>query len=190
MDVIKVEKRNEKAKATQLRRSGLVPCCVYGGGLAESISIQMDQQTANQLFRTKREGSKVGLELNGRVIPTQIKEIKGNTLNTEVEHFSFQALTADQKVNSITHIFLKNKDAVPGVLEQMIFEVPFSSFPADMIDTVTIDLDGLPAGTILTVNDIPEFRNEQIELQIKRDSVVLRIKDKKRAAVSNAESLS
>lgn len=59
-----------------------------------------------------------------------------------------------------------------------------------MIDTVTIDLDGLPAGTILTVNDIPEFRNEQIELQIKRDSVVLRIKDKKRAAVSNAESLS
>lgn len=73
MDVIKVEKRNGKAKATQLRRSGLVPCCVYGGDLAESISIQMDQQAANQLFRTKREGSKVSLELNGRVIPTQIK---------------------------------------------------------------------------------------------------------------------
>ena len=31
MDVIKVEKRNEQAKANQLRRSGLVPCCVYGG---------------------------------------------------------------------------------------------------------------------------------------------------------------
>lgn len=104
-----------------------------------------------------------------------------------MEHFSFQALAADQKVNSITHIFLKNKDVVPGVLEQMIFEVPFSSLPADMIDTVTIDLEGLSAGTILTVNDIPEFRNERIELQIKGDSVVLRINDKKRAAVSCAE---
>ena len=76
MDVIKVEKRNEQAKANQLRRSGLVPCCVYGGDLPESISIQMDQQTANRLFHTKREGSQVGLELDGRVIPAQIKEKK------------------------------------------------------------------------------------------------------------------
>lgn len=81
---------------------------------------------------------------------------------------------------------MKNTDVVSGVLEQLIFEVPYSSFPADMIDTVTIDLDGLPAGTILTVNDIPEFRNERVELQIKRDSAVLRINDKKRALVSNA----
>jgi len=73
MDVIKVEKRNEQAKANQLRRSGLVPCCVYGGDLPESISIQMDQQgQAN--CSTPREGSKVGLELDGHVIPTQIKD--------------------------------------------------------------------------------------------------------------------
>lgn len=61
MDVIKVEKRNERAKAKQLRRSGLVPCCVYGGDLAEPISIQMDQQAANQLFRTKREEARSAL---------------------------------------------------------------------------------------------------------------------------------
>ena len=43
MDVIKVEKRNEQAKANQLRRSGLVPCCVYGGDLPESISIPSEK---------------------------------------------------------------------------------------------------------------------------------------------------
>ncbi|MFR7894447.1 MAG: hypothetical protein ACLU38_10645 [Dysosmobacter sp.] len=74
MDVIKVEKRNEQAKANQLRRSGLVPCCVYGGDLPESISIQMDQQTANKLFHTKREDSQVGLELDGRVIPRRSRK--------------------------------------------------------------------------------------------------------------------
>ena len=73
MDVIKVEKRNEQAKANQLRRSGLVPCCVYGGDLPESISIQMDQQVQANCS-TPREGSKVGLELDGHVIPTQIKD--------------------------------------------------------------------------------------------------------------------
>ena len=156
MDVIKVEKRNEQAKANQLRRSGLVPCCVYGGDLPESISIQMDQQTANKLFHTKREGS-------------------------QVEHFGFQALSANKKVNSVTHIFLKNTELVPSTLEQMLFEVPFASLPADMIDTVTVDLDGMPAGTTLTVKDIPEFQSGKIELQIDADSMVLRIVDKKRA---------
>ena len=56
MDVIKVEKRNEQAKANQLRRSGLVPCCVYGGDLPESISIQMDQQVQANCS-TPREGA-------------------------------------------------------------------------------------------------------------------------------------
>ena len=161
MDVIKVEKRNEQAKANQLRRSGLVPCCVYGGDLPESISIQMDQQTANKLFHTKREGS-------------------------QVEHFGFQALSANKKVNSVTHIFLKNTELVPGTLEQMLFEVPFASLPADMIDTVTVDLDGMPAGTTLTVKDIPEFQSDKIELQIDADSMVLRIVDKKRAVEEDA----
>lgn len=161
MDVIKVEKRNEQAKANQLRRSGLVPCCVYGGDLPESISIQMDQQTANKLFHTKREGS-------------------------QVEHFGFQALSANKKVNSVTHIFLKNTELVPGTLEQMLFEVPFASLPADMIDTVTVDLDGMPAGTTLTVKDIPEFQSGKIELQIDADSMVLRIVDKKRAVEEDA----
>ena len=73
MDVIKVEKRDEQAKANQLRRSGLVPCCVYGCDLPESISIQMDQQVQANCS-TPREGSKVGLELDGHVIPTQIKD--------------------------------------------------------------------------------------------------------------------
>ena len=36
MDIIKVEKQSGQAKAKQLRRSGIVPCCVYGGSLTES----------------------------------------------------------------------------------------------------------------------------------------------------------
>lgn len=68
----------------------------------------------------------------------------------------------------------------------MLFEVPFASLPADMIDTVTVDLDGMPAGMTLTVKDIPEFQSDKIELQIDADSMVLRIVDKKRAVEEDA----
>ena len=127
----------------------------------------------------------MGLELDGRVIPAQIKE-KKKMMSGQVEHFGFHALSANKKVNSITHIFLKNTELVPGTLEQMLFEVPFASLPADMIDTVTVDLDGIPAGTTLTVKDIPEFQSGKIELQIDADSMILRIVDKKRAVEEDA----
>jgi large subunit ribosomal protein L25 len=187
MNIIKVEKRDEQATARQLRRAGIVPCCVYGGGLKNSISIQMRQQTAAQLFREKRVGSRVQLDLDGKLFPVQIKERTRNALDGTIEHIQFQALKADQKINSVAHIFLKNADAVPGILEQMIYEVPFASLPEDMIDTVFVDLGDATAGMEIAVNDIPEFQSDRIELQIKKDSMVLRISDKKRISPYSAE---
>ncbi|MGI6182184.1 MAG: 50S ribosomal protein L25/general stress protein Ctc [Agathobaculum sp.] len=180
MDIIKVEQRDLQTRAKRLRQAGLVPCCVYGGGLPESLHIQMTQAAAEQLLREKREGSRVQLELDGKLIPVQIKEKTRNFADSKIAHIQFQALQMNQKVNSVAHILLKNEDIVPGVLEQMLFEVPFSSLPGDMIDTVTIDLQGMPAGTVLTVSDIPEFRDGHVDLQIEADSMVLRINDKKR----------
>lgn len=187
MDIIKVEKRDTRANVKQLRRAGIVPCCVYGGSLPNALSIQMEQKAADQLIRTKREGSKLRLELNGEIIHVQIKEKVRDYISGKAEHIQFQALRADQRVNSIAHVFLKNTENVPGILEQMLYEVPFSSLPKDMIDTVTIDLEGRPTGTVLTVSDIPEFQSSDIELQIKADSMVLRISDKKRSTAPGAD---
>ncbi len=182
MDTITVQKRDTTAKAKQLRRAGLVPGSIFGGSLPESISIQMDEATARKLIRTKREGSKLQLALDGRVIPVQIKEKPLNSLNSEITEISFQALRADQKVNSVIHIVLKNADKIAGTLEKLTLEIPYASLPADMIDTVTIDLDGMPIGTIMTVGDIPELQSEAIDLQLEKDSIILRINDKKRTA--------
>ena len=187
MDIIKVEKRDPRMNGKQLRRAGIVPCCVYGGSLPNALSIQMEQKAADQLMRTKREGSRLQLELNGKIVHVQIKEKVKDLITGKAEHIQFQSLRADQKVNSIAHIFLKNADNVPGILEQMLYEVPFSSLPKDMIDTVTIDLEGRPTGTVLTVADIPEFQSSDIELQIKSDCMVLRISDKKRSTAPGAD---
>ena len=43
-------------------------------------------------------------------------------------------------------------------------EIPYAAFPKDMIDTITIDVDGMPVGTVLTVGDIPELVSDKIEL--------------------------
>lgn len=178
MDSITVQKRNPEQKAKKLRRAGLVPCIIFGGGLQESISIQMEATIARKLVRVKREGSKLQLNLDGQAILVQIKEKEQDNLNGEVVHISFQALSTDKKINSVIHIFLENQDMIAGTPERLLFEIPYSSLPEDMIDTVTIDLEGMPIGTVLKVADVPELKSEKIDLHVDESSIILRIHDK------------
>lgn len=187
MNMITVESRNTAKKAKQLRRDGIVPCTIYGGGLTESILIQMDQNAAKRMLRSKQEGSKIEISLNNDIILAQIKDVEINTINNQIIHICFQALEADKKVNSKAQIILENADKVVGILEQMIFEVPYSAFPSDMIDTVVVDLEGLAAGSFLTLEDVIDFKKEKIDLQLSADSMVLKISDRKEALLQVAK---
>lgn len=179
METISVQKRDLTVKAKKMRRLGMIPGNVFGKSLPDSISIQMDAAAARRLIRQKREGSKLSLNIEGQMIPVQIKEFSFSPVNNEILHINFQALSADEKVNSVIHILLTKDEKIAGQLDKMLLEIPYSSLPEDMIDTITIDLDGLKSGTALTVKDIPELMNEKIELQADLDEIVLRINDRK-----------
>lgn len=178
MEKINVQKRDFTVKAKKMRRLGMIPGSVFGKYLPEPISIQMDEATACKLIRQKREGSKLLLDVEGQTILVQIKEKTLNTLNTEILHISFQVLMADEKVNSVIHIFLKGDEKFGGQLEKMLMEIPYISLPGDMIDTITIDVDGMKIGDTLTVKDIPELTSSKIKLQVNMDEIVFRISER------------
>lgn len=178
MDTIIAEKRDVQVKAKQLRKLGIVPCSIYGGGLPESLSVQINKVEAKKLLRSKREGSKVEIHLDSERIPVQIKDVDSNIINNEILHISFQALEADTRVNSKAQIILENVDKITGILDQMLFEVPYSALPSHMIDTIVVDLEGLVVGNVVTLEDIPAFKNENIDLQVSADSMILKISDR------------
>ena len=187
MNTIMAQKRDQDAKAKQLRRSGIIPCVIYGAGLEESLSVQIDQKTAGQLQRTKRNGSKVDIQIDGKTYPTLIKDLDYNSMNNEILHISFQVLDAKKRFNSVADIVLINKEKVAGVLEQMQMQIPHAAEPEYLLDTVTVNLENIPVGTTLTIGDIPEFRSDKIELQADPGSIVLRISDKRRAEVNTEQ---
>lgn len=182
MEQITVTRRASEAKAKQLRRQGIIPCVIYGAALDSSISAQMDKENAKRLLRTKRTGSSVDLDCEGEPIHALIKALERSSVGGEVIHVSFQAMEADRKVTSRAQIVLLGKDKVPGILEQSQFEVTYTALPADLFDTVTIELEDLPVGTTLSVSDVPALRNERIELLTPADSVILKIVDKTRGS--------
>lgn len=178
MKTIEVQKRDLSVKAKKLRREGIIPCVIYGTSLDASIPIQMNGGDALALFREYRIGSKVNIHLENQLIPTQIKERVLHYEHNDITHISFQALQDDKRVNSVAHILLKNTDKVFGILEKMVLEVPYLSLPDDMIDTVTLDLDKMEAGTTVTLLDIPEFNTDAITLQLPTDTILVRVLDK------------
>ena len=189
MNTINVTQRDLTVKAKKLRRNGYVPGSVFGGMLKEPVALQIEESVARQLVRELREGSRLKLNLDGTVIPVQIKEKSLDNLKHEILEISFQALAADQAVNSVIDIVLVNADKVTAVLEKLNMKIPYSALPADMIDTLEIDVDGMPVGTIVTVGDIPELKSEKLALQVNSDEIVFRITDGKRGggAASEAE---
>ena len=124
--------------------------------------------------------------MGDKLYPSLIKDFEYNIVNDEIVHISFHVLDADRKYNSVADISLLNKDKVAGILEQVLTQVPHAARPRDLLDVVTVDLENLPIGTTLTVGDIPEFQSDKIELQMSRDAIVLRIREKKRADGSAA----
>lgn len=178
MEIIAVQNRDVSLKGKQLRAAGLVPGSVFGKTLPESIAIQLDEKTAQKLVRTCREGTKLQLQLNENKIPVQIKEKNYDTLKNAIVNLSFQALDPKQKVNSVIHLILKNAEKVSGTLERLQLEIPYAALPADMIDTITIDLEGMPAPTVMKAADVPELQNDRVELKIDPETIVFRINEK------------
>ncbi len=179
MENIQVQKRDFTMKAKKLRRLGIVPGSVFGKSIPEAVSIQIEESVARKLVQQKREGSKLTLDIDGQMIPVQIKEKTMNTLNNEIIQLSFQALTEDEKVNSVIHIMLANDDKVPGQLERLLIEVPYSSLPKDMIDTITLNLEGIKKGESIMIKDIPELMSGKVDLHIDPEEIVVRVTEKK-----------
>ncbi len=110
-----------------------------------------------------------------------------NILNNEIQNITFQALKSDEKVHSVIHIILENDDKIKGQLERIMLEIPYMSLPKNMIDTISIDLDGMKTGTEVFVKDIPELMTKKIELLVDVKDAVFRINEKKRVEVKQPE---
>ena len=182
MDTIEASVRAGKTKAKQLRRSGIVPCVIYGAGLEASLPIQIPLAAARTLSLTKRVGSQVDVRVGERHYQTLIKELERNRVTDEILHIGFQSLEKGKKANGVADVVLLNRDKVQGVLEQLQMQIPHAAEPEYLLDTVTVDLDGCGVGTIIKVGDIPALRSGRIELRTDPGNIVVRISEKRRSA--------
>ena len=188
MDTLKAEKRDMSIKAKRLRREGYVTGNVFGHAIKGSIPVKIEKKDAERLFKTKKKGSQIMLDVDGQQMDVLVKEIDYNPVKGQLEEIDFQALVSGEAVHSVAEVVLKNEaKVVGGVVELILEEISYKAVPSEMIETVEIDVGDMKPGDVLKVADLPIASNENIHLKTDPEAVVVSVVAPKSADVPDDE---
>lgn len=187
MSTLVAQPRDAHAKGKQLRRDGLVPAVLFGKHLDESVLLQVAKADMDQFLRTNTIGSKLDLVIGGKKHMALLKDISFAPVTGTVEHLGFQAMTKGEKVTSEFHIHLHNRAKVDGIVQQSLSQVHYRALPADLIDTVEVDLEGKVVNDSAILSDFEFAHNPKLEILTSLDSPVYSISPKVHMKAETAE---
>ena len=150
-----VEERPERgSRATRrLRREGLVPGVIYGGGNGDAISFKVG---ARDLRHVLVDGSalldvKVG---SGKARPVIVKDQQYHPVRDELLHIDLLEVRLDEKIHSTVAVELEGAEDAPGlkeggVLEHVTRELNIEALPTDIPENITVDVSGMEIAATL-----------------------------------------
>jgi large subunit ribosomal protein L25 len=140
--------------ARRLRRTGLVPGVVYGGG-QEPISFQVDDRTLRHVLASA--GAVVDLSVDDAPgTPVVLKELTRHAVDGHTVHVDLLRVRLDQAIQATVTIVLTGEESAPGVkeggvLEHVTRELTVEALPTDIPDSIEHDVSGMEIGDTLTL---------------------------------------
>jgi large subunit ribosomal protein L25 len=156
-----------KNDARRVRRDGLVPVTVYGGGgetvaavapLRDLAAILRSESGRNTIFTIEVDGlGSSEVMFHDR----QIDPIKGRLM-----HADLTRLVKGQKIEVTVPLHLTGEPVgvkeKQGVLEQIVREIEIKCDPRDIPDAFEVDVSNLDVHDMLHVSDIPVAQGIEI----------------------------
>lgn len=159
---ITVKSREGKgsAVARRLRRDGWVPGVIYSDGAA-ARSVSLPKHEFEQILRHHTsEHVMIQIQIEGgKEEAVLLKEVQHDAISGGVVHVDLQEVAMDKKLHVEVPIELIGEaDGVKnqgGVLDHLLHRIEILCFPADIPESIDVDISALKLGDTLTVKDIP-----------------------------------
>ncbi len=168
MDELTLEVQRREQTGTgpnrRLRKAGLLPAVVYGGG-RDSVPIQVDQKSIHRLLReVGGENAVFLLKLSGTAKSryTMVRKIDIDPISRQISHIDFQRIDMTQKVKVQVNIEVVGEPigvkTEEGVLDFVNRAVEVECLPDKIPQVIEVDVSGLHTGQHLEASDlvIPE----------------------------------
>ena len=156
-----VEARDTRGKgaARELRRNGMVPAVVYGGG-REATAIQIDSAKFERMLETSHAGVNTLIDLEGSEAGGKTviaKELQREAVRGKLIHVDFYEVDLSTKIEVSVPIHLTGTPegvVLGGVLDQQMRDVTLMCLPNAIPDSVDFDVSGMELGDSLHVSDL------------------------------------
>jgi large subunit ribosomal protein L25 len=169
-----VEERAAKGSraARRLRREGLIPGVVYGGGNGDCTAIEIDSQELRRALLASSAviDLKVG---KGKELPVIVKDQQHHPVRDEITHIDLLQVRLDEKIQTTVPLELEGVEEAPGVkeggvMEHVTRELNIEALPTAIPERITADVSGMePAATMhlseLTAPEGVEFLDDPEE---------------------------
>lgn len=156
---IKAEPRETIGHANRkLHAQGQIPAVLYGAG-HKSTPIAVDRHDF-QLYMTHHGAAgvlKLEVEGEGKPINALIKEVQHNPVKGTITHIDFLAVRMNVAIHAVAPLnFVNDPVGVRegGVLTIALHEVNIEALPADLPESIDLDVETLEVGHTMTIADI------------------------------------
>jgi large subunit ribosomal protein L25 len=148
----------EGSRATRrLRRRGLVPGIVYGGGI-EPATFEVDARILRNTLANR--GAVLDLQIDGEAAqPVMVKEVQRHPVRGDAMHVDLLRVDLSVKIQASVVLELTGAELAPGtvaggVLSQDVREVTVEARPNDIPDTIQHDVSAMEINETLTVSQL------------------------------------
>jgi large subunit ribosomal protein L25 len=145
----------EGSRATRrLRRQGLVPGVIYGGG-EDPQTFAVDARILRNTLA--HSGAVLEVSLDGaQGTPVIVKDLQRHPVRGEAVHLDLLRVRMDQAIHATVTLEFTGAQEAPGVVEGGIFnqelrELNIEALPGDIPDSIAYDVSGLEMNATLTL---------------------------------------
>lgn len=158
---LQAESRTQTGKgaARSLRREGKVPAVIYGHG-REPEALVIDSAVVSRALASATAATVLDVVVGDRApVRALLREVQRNPIRaTDILHLDLYEVHADEKITvSVPVHLVGTADGVRnfgGVLDQVLRELEIEVFPADIPESIDVDVTNLTIGHSLYVRDI------------------------------------
>lgn len=156
---------SNRSELSEIRNNGGIPCVIYGYE-TENTNVSVKENEFVKVIREVGRNGVIDLETEESSVKVMVSEYQFDALKNQITHIDFLAINMDEEQTvdvSITLVGEAIGASEGGVVEQPSYTVTVTAKPADIPETIEVDVTDLNVGDTFYVSDIRSKGNFVIE---------------------------
>src|SRR3954471_21607956 len=163
--IVQTREKLGSGETRRLRRQGIVPGVLYGGGEPVALSIE-ERELRRALTGAAGLHSILDVEIDGTgaAHAASLKDDQVDKVPGHISHVDLHEVRLDQTITASVSVHLIGGDVAPGVkeggvLSQPLREIQVEALPLEVPEHIDLDVSNMEVGATLRIADISVGEN-------------------------------